>query len=356
MKLPVYLVDESGTRRVEPDEFPLALPGTPGAQTAAHIGSSEGELFVQPASSDLPVLCNGTLLKTSHWLRDGDVVRLGKTEIIVELGEEQIRLRVEKWKAAQKTDPPVLPPTERPPTGMSDISGASVKPITFEPIRVGPTHRERTPIRTREMVLWASLVLLAAAAYFVFTARAVLVETEPGEAQIDFQDTYFKLELGGRYLLRQGEHTVAIEKEGYRRIETEVTVTDERNQRLLFVLQKRPGILVLSTVPAKGAVVTIDGEEIGVTPVAEVELSPWRTRSIDPRRKPQRFLDPLEHRGRRHHGDSRGGARTALGRHLRHIPTSGCNRGGQRLEDRHHAVDGESHGRRSHFHADAERA
>ena len=273
MKLPVYFVDESGTRRVEPDEFPLALPGTPSAQTAAHIGSSEGELFVQPASSDLPVLCNGTLLKTSHWLRDGDVVRLGNTQIIVELGEEQIRLRIEKWKAAQKTDPPVLTPTESPPAGMSDISGPAVKPVAFEPIRVRPAHRERTPIRTRELVLWASLVLLSAAAYFVFTARSVLIETEPGGAQVDFHDTYFKLALGGRFLLRQGEHTVAIEKEGYRRVETEVTVTDERNQRLLFLLQKRPGILLLSTVPAKGAVVTIDGDEIGVTPVAEVELS-----------------------------------------------------------------------------------
>ncbi len=275
--LPVYLVDESGTRRVRPDEFPLALPRSPGAQTSAHIGSADGELFVQPASSDLPILCNSTLLKTSRWLRDGDVVRIGKMQVSVEFGEEQIRLRVEKWKTAQKTDPPVLPPTEHPPSGMpgtSDISGAAVKPIAFEPVRVGPTHRERPPIRTREVVLWTSLALLAAAAYFVFTARSVLVETEPGEAQIDFQNTYFKLELGGRYMLRQGKHTVVIEKEGYRPVETEVTVTDERNQRLLFVLTKRPGVLVLSTVPSEGAVVTIDGEEIGVTPVAELELPP----------------------------------------------------------------------------------
>ena len=273
MKVPVYLVDESGTRRLEPDEFPLELPGRTGAQTAAHIGSSEGELFVQPASSELPILCNGTPLKTSRWLRDGDVVRIGKTQIVVELGSEAIHLRVEKWKAEQKTDPPVLPPTQRASPGMSDVSGTAVKPITFEPILVRPTRRERSPIRTREIVLWVSLALLAAVAYFVFTARSVLVETEPAGAQIEFQGTYFKFEVGGRHLLRQGEHTVAIEKEGYRRVETKVTVTDERNQRRLFVLEKRPGILVLSTVPSEGAVVTIDGEEIGVTPVAEIELS-----------------------------------------------------------------------------------
>ena len=211
MKLPVYLVDESGTRPVEPDEFPLALPGTPGAPTAAHIGFSEGELFVQPASSDLPVLCNGTLLKTSQWLRDGDVVRIGKVQVIVEFGEEQIRLRVEKWKASQKTDPPVHPPTEheRPPavmTGMSDISGAAVKPITFEPIHVGPAHRERTRFRTREVVLWASVVLLTAAAYFVFTARSVLVETEPRGALVDFHDTYFKL---GNIAYKRRDHATA---------------------------------------------------------------------------------------------------------------------------------------------------
>ena len=280
MKFPVYLIDESGRRRVEPDEFPLPLPRGADGQAAAHIGSSDGELFVQPGGSELPVLCNGALLKTSRWLRDGDVVRIGKTQVLVKFEPEEIQFRIEKWNPEQKTDPPVLPPAGHPTAGISgtsptsDSSGPAVKPIAFEPIRVGHARRERPPIPAREAVLWASLVLLAFAAYFVFTARSVLVETEPGESQIQFRDTFFHFELGGRHLLRQGQHTLIIEKEGYRPVETNVTVTDERNQRLLFVLEKRPGILALSTVPAAGAVVTIDGEEIGVTPIAEVELSP----------------------------------------------------------------------------------
>ena len=72
----IYIEDTGGTRRVETADFPLAVRGsTSGAvhiepsstrdqpsQPPAFIGLAEGELFVQPADTTLPVLCNGTPL------------------------------------------------------------------------------------------------------------------------------------------------------------------------------------------------------------------------------------------------------------------------------------------------------
>jgi formylglycine-generating enzyme required for sulfatase activity len=277
LKPPIYVEDDRGARRVEASEFPLALGGPDadirlaGARAhVAYVGLSQGELFVQPAHADLPVLCNGTPLKTSQWLRDGDVVRFGMTEVIFGLGGREIRIHVEERKAAHKTDPPVIAPTNVPG---AEIPGVAVKPVTFEPVRIGADRRERRSIRPRELALWSCLLLLAAAAWFVFTARSVLVETDPSGAQIDFSGSLLALELGGRYLLRPGVYTIVVEKDGYRRLEAEVAVTDQRNQTLRFILEKRPGLLVISTVPEEGAMVSIDGEEIGVTPLSEVELS-----------------------------------------------------------------------------------
>ncbi|MGH9463162.1 MAG: hypothetical protein ACRD1X_18290, partial [Vicinamibacteria bacterium] len=89
----VHIEDGTGSRRVESVDFPLtvrdsttgairleassAVPPSSPSPARAFIGLSEGDLFVQPAEASLPVLCNGTPLKTSQWLRDGDVLRVG---------------------------------------------------------------------------------------------------------------------------------------------------------------------------------------------------------------------------------------------------------------------------------------
>ena len=54
----------------------LEIPGAPAP--LAWLGLAEGEVFVQPATG-VPVLCNGARLAASHWLRDGDVLRIGST-------------------------------------------------------------------------------------------------------------------------------------------------------------------------------------------------------------------------------------------------------------------------------------
>ena len=86
-----YVVREAnGTRRrVEASAFPLSVGGpdaeipVAGAQTQeplAHLGLSSDEVFVQAASGTVRV--NGTPVKTSQWLRDGDViVNLGRVRV-----------------------------------------------------------------------------------------------------------------------------------------------------------------------------------------------------------------------------------------------------------------------------------
>jgi len=279
----IYIEDERGSRRVEAADFPLPvggpdkgdagiqIPGGPSSQAEvlAYIGLAEGELFVQPGHAALSVLCNGTPLKTSQWLRNGDVLRLGRAQVLVEIGEEESRLRAQAW-TAPPTDPPAVVSRR---LADSEMAGTAVEPIAFQPVRLDSHRRARRSLRPREILLWSGLLLLAAAAWFVFTARSVRVETDPGEARMALDGTFPVFQIAGRFLLRPGVYTVVIEKEGYRRLETLVVVTEERDQDFRFTLEKRPGVLLIATVPERGALVSIDGEEIGATPLAEVELA-----------------------------------------------------------------------------------
>ena len=281
----IYIEDTGGTRRVETADFPLAVRGsTSGAvhiepsstrdrpsQPVAFIGLAEGELFVQPADTTLPVLCNGTPLKTSQWLRDGDVLRIERVQITVDIDGEEARLRAEEWKAPQKTDPPVIALKTFP---SPESAGKAVAPIAFQPVRIGAQRRARRSVRPREIFLWTTIAVLIAAAWFVFTARSVRIETEPTEARVELEGSFLIVELAGRFLLRPGAYTVIIEQEGYQRLEAPIRVTDARDQRLRFTLEKRPGVLRITTVPEEGTVVFIDGEEIGATPLAALELAP----------------------------------------------------------------------------------
>ena len=45
---------------------------------AAWIAWHDGQLFLQPAADGPPVLCNGSAVKRSTWLREGDVIDIAR--------------------------------------------------------------------------------------------------------------------------------------------------------------------------------------------------------------------------------------------------------------------------------------
>ncbi len=282
----VYIEDERGSRRVEVGDFPLSvggpdadiqLPGIQATEAVAHIGLLDAELFVQPSQGGPPVICNGLTLGTSQWLRDGDVFGIGEARVEVRIRTESIHFRVEKNKVVSRSeaiDFSTKTPLRDSPGSMDDISGTKIKPIQFEPTPIASATRARRPVRFSMVSFWLSLLLLGGVAWSVFAARSVLVEIEPSPDRVDLEGSLFVLKWGGRYLLWPGSYALSAEKEGYRRLEASVEVTDERAQTFRFSLEEAPGLLAVSTVPGQGAVVRVDGRNVGVTPLDALELSP----------------------------------------------------------------------------------
>src|SRR3989304_109042 len=102
------------------------------------------------------------------------------------------------------------PPPTNPPAVVSrklagsEMAGTAVEPIAFQPVRLDSHRRARRSLRPREILLWSGLLLLAAAAWFVFTARSVRVETDPGEARVGRAGGFPLLPIGGGVLVAPG--------------------------------------------------------------------------------------------------------------------------------------------------------
>jgi len=274
---------EDGERRVEPGELPIViggnegdipLSGASGAAPLAFIGLEGDEPFLQPAAGATGVFCNGNPLTTSQWLRMGDEVRIGATVISIGREGEAIRVGVQKRVTEVDTEPPVIVATEPSATPVEAAADATVTPVDFQPRPLRRSRRDQRSFHPFLVVTWIALGLLAGAAWYLFTSRAVEVRVVPEPDQITVAGSWLRLELGGRYLLRPGTYRVIAEKEGYRRLEAPFEVTRLPSQGHEFELQKLPGLLELVTLPSAGASVTIDGQKVGVTPLDPVELAP----------------------------------------------------------------------------------
>lgn len=275
-----WIEDARGSRRAQGDDFPLAIGGPStdiqvdddGDKPLAYLGLADGEIFVQPAADGYPVVCNGTALETSQWLRDGDLLRFGAARLSVGMGHGETRFAVStggESPAPRLTPPPKLtPPPGRPP---ASAGHPTVEPIRFEPKPMLETTGRRRRLRPTRLLVALPLLALVAVAGFLLTSRSVLVDVAPAPDRLEFVDG-FAVELGGRHLLRPGTYTLVAEKAGFRPLETTVEVSRDLHQTLHFELDKLPGRLTLLA-SAPGAEAWVDGEPRGPLTDA-LELTP----------------------------------------------------------------------------------
>ena len=103
-----------------------------------------------------------------------------------------------------------------------------------------------------------------------------MIEIDPMPDSVVVDGNALVVELGGRFWMHPGAFTVVAEREGYRRLEAPIEVGGARSQTYEFSMQRLPGRLVITTIPNEGALVTItiDGAELGTSPLPPVELEP----------------------------------------------------------------------------------
>ena len=221
---------------------------TAGANVSAALALANGAPFLQPLEGGAPVFLNDHRLAASQWLRDGDRVRIGTDALTIQVTANGLGLQTEA------------------DVGLASPSGS----IELTPPPPDPVPRRRRIGATYVLV---ALAALAIALWFVFSARMLYVDIQPGPDRVSLEGAIPALGLAEGYLALPGVYRLQAERDGYRRLVREIEITRATHQRIALALEKLPGYLSVDTPGIAGATVSAGGEVKGKTPLAEIELA-----------------------------------------------------------------------------------
>ena len=148
------------------------------------------------------------------------------------------------------------------PTGWRDEPVRMNTPqpdITISPVSYSPSSG---PERQRGPSLWQVLLLVAAllaigVAWFVFTSKSVQIVFSPPAQDVSISGG-FVFELGGVYLLREGEYGLSATTPLHESLDQPIIVGAERNQKIELRFTPLPGFLTVIPNP-DDATIRIDG-------------------------------------------------------------------------------------------------
>ena len=273
----VVILDSEGERRIDIERLPLRvgtgsecelrLPG-PGGGPVALLDLLDDAPFVQPVGAAGVVKINGSPLTTSRRLGSGDSLEFFGSRIEIGAQDGTLRLSVQLEDSAYITKPPEL-------VDAAALDDEAIAPTAFR--RASETAARTVEGRRHhwQTIVGGVLVALMVASYLLFSARSVQFTVQPsGPDDFDINGGWFRLPLGDRFLMRTGNYTVHVRKDGYYDLSQSLTVGDAQSQSFELVLRKLPGHLTVATSPQVDAIVTIDEGIVGQAPYGPVELQP----------------------------------------------------------------------------------
>jgi len=246
----------------------LRLPG-PGGEPVALLDLLDDLPIVQPVGRNTSLRINDVPLEASRRLVDGDVLQFYGSEIRIGVNDSGVVIDVRLEDSAYVTKPPQLQDeADRP-------QDESIAPTAFR--RAAETHA-RTLVEKRSTLKYfvaAGLFALLLMSFLLFTSKSVEFDVDPGGLDAFSVDGgWFRLPVGDRILLRKGNYKVNVEKKGYYDIRQTFVVGDEASMTVRLRMRKKPGRLIVMTVPLVDAVVTINESLISKAPYGPVQLEP----------------------------------------------------------------------------------
>ena len=115
------------------------------------------------------------------------------------------------------------------------------------------------------------LVCFALTAWFVLSAKSIFIDALPVGSIVEVNSP-LAVKIGPRYLILSGSHNISVTAAGYYDVDTAITVGDDQAQTFQIQLLPLPGFLNLNS-NVDAASVFIDGEQVGLTPLTNIELA-----------------------------------------------------------------------------------
>ncbi len=265
-------------RQFNREQLPVSLGGQPGddiqlagTRASVQIGNLDGTFFAQASRDAGGVRVNDEPLTGTRRLRDGDVLAIGAARAHCRLEGERLVLELEARVTAGDTAPPDLEELAASSTAAEEVE---IQPIAFQRARRDEESARRGGPSPGLIAIWVAFGVLAVLGWFAFTAKSVQLAFEPVPEDISLPGTVFKLRIADRFLLRSGEHRVKATAPGYYPFEQVIQVGASQDQSFVLELVRLPGLISIATEPAAEVQVAVDGEPVGSTPLADLELTP----------------------------------------------------------------------------------
>ncbi len=270
--------DAEGERRIDQGNLPLRvgtgadcglrLPG-PGGGPVVLLDLLDGAPFVQPVGRDAAMQINSAPLVTSRRLEVGDQLEFFGSRIHIVAADGQLILEVHLEDSAYVTQPPQLD------SGAQGADDETIAPTAFQRASQTQASLDETRQSPLKLIVGIGLSLLLLTSYLLFSSISVQFDIEPADPDsVQISGGWFRFPIGDRILLRSGEHTVHIEKQGYYDVSQAFSVGDEASMRLEIKMRRLPGRLLVATEPQVDALVSIDGATVGKAPFGPLELQP----------------------------------------------------------------------------------
>ncbi|WP_299945584.1 PEGA domain-containing protein [uncultured Microbulbifer sp.] len=134
-----------------------------------------------------------------------------------------------------------------------------IEPIGFTPVQLNAT-RTRLLFSKRALVVSFCLVLGLLALIYLVSARSLIFDTKPANANVSISG--LALPLGDGHLVLPGSYRFTISAEGYLPKSGKIEVTGDGHSRHTVTLEKLPGRLQVESDPAVPIRVLINGHEV----------------------------------------------------------------------------------------------
>jgi formylglycine-generating enzyme required for sulfatase activity len=229
----------------------------------------DGEPFVQPFGREQSVELNGEPLTTSRRLVDDDELRFFGSRIRIVAAEGSLILDVRLEDSAYVTQPPDSP------GDTSHQEEEIIAPTAFQRVSETRGPVEKTHRHTLKIAVGAGLAVLMLTSYLLFSSSSIQITVDPADPdEVAIAGGWFRVPIGDRILMRPGEYTVTVERQGYYPASQSFSVGDEDSKTIEIGMRKLPGWLSVATQPGVDAIVTLDNVHIEKAPLGPVELEP----------------------------------------------------------------------------------
>ena len=239
----------------------------PGNTNFIEISVYKTEIHIKLIKKNALIKINNKLIDSDREIFSGDQIEFYGVKIDLSVESEELFISIDEKGSNYLTKAPEFENEQE----YSSYEKIHAKNYTIK--RDGIKKDKKIDLANWKITVSVIILFLVSSSYYIFNSESVKFEIQPRD--VDFfsiQGGWFKIPLGDRYLLRPGDYSVEIKKDGFYPLIQNFIVTDEVNQIVPISLKKLPGIVNIYTNTNDESQIYIDDNYIAVNQAKELKL------------------------------------------------------------------------------------